>query len=268
LVVRDQNGVIVENEPLWVVNMTSSDETSRLIPVGIYPILFDSRVISGSGVKKGGGWDLVAMDVNDGTEKWRWTEDNIAEFWLNSRNAGLSSNIWVQLHDDTQLELDIVDIYGINIENGTTSFRYRLPGESLADDAITHKGKYYFHYFPANDSEYSHTSRPVIYEGDVQTGQFEELIIPKIDSVRLDWRGDLGNVRGITAFEGNDGHDYLLVPFSENQIEEGSEYTWTWGHLYIGLYDLSDRKYVYEKMPITENARFTFESEGVQIFDS
>jgi len=267
-VVKDENGVIIQNYPVWSTELVTSKQTGKLIPSFIYPIIYENHVTYPSGDKSDGNWDLVAMNISDGVEKWRWTSSEILDRWSNKRNAGLSLNTWVQLDDGFTSEEEVVDIFGINVATGTTSFRYKLEGESLNDDAITHKGKYYFHYFPANDSEYGHTMRPIIFEGDVQTGLFEELLIPRIDSVRLHWTGDLGHVRGITAFEGSDGHDYLLIPFGENQIEDGPEYTWTWGHLFIGLYDLTDRKYVYEKMPITENAYLTFDAQGARIFQN
>lgn len=238
--VVNEEGVVIEKSPIWRVNLY--EDIKENVGSFLSPILHDNLVITPSSESDlDGSWALWALTIDEGKKVWEWEEPN-NYWWLNQlRGSGKVSNLWIEKEYNGY---NADNFYAIDLNSGETVWSQNRPG-SWAGDVFVYGDKYYYAQFPMEAPYYGRYC--AVYEGDVYSTDHEIYLVPETDSIRLSPNNHLGFVDNPLVFEGEDAVQYMLIPFSEYQLEPGTEFPTHYGNLYMALYDMDAKEYVYSK---------------------
>lgn len=256
-----ENGVLVKQQELWKADLGKQDND---LTASHYQPIVSNQYVYAPSKNRGDEWDLLGFRISNGQLKWTQKVSNL-DYWTFSGNPRDAKDIHLYMGKSFKYLDKGIELVALNLKDGSIRWQHTLRGKTLGEKPMRLGNHFYFHYNPQNEDG-SHAAIPVLYKGDVNTGQFEQLLLPKIDSIRLSHSKTYGKIRGITPFKGKNNHDYLLIPFSEYMIEDGPSNTWSWGKLYYSLYNLTTNQYVYEKKYLMEKALILYEYAGASIY--
>lgn len=236
----DQDGVVIRQPHIWK-SSTSDDPLSTGLHRGY---IIDNRGVLAMAVRKTnqakGERYLQLKDLETGENLWTWDE-----FQFKSTGTLRQS---IALYPGAMLLHDASTTYYINTTTGQTIWKSRNPELAMRPYPAFLGNKY----FVPGISLYSQQKRrgePTIFVADTRSGDFRELVMPPLrdeyaytqpDSVY--YRGSMLNIE---AFSRN-GTDYLVVPFTEPGPQD--QFNSTRG--YFGLYNVSEKKWIYERIVI------------------
>jgi outer membrane protein assembly factor BamB len=243
--VLNDDGTIIRKAELW---QTSLSDVGLLIGTFMSPLVYEDIVtVAGIG-SSDKDWYLTGLNVKTGEEIWRWKDFLTPHFWYGE--AFQSDFVMIKEEGDFNTRLGSA-FYGIDLRSGSSIWK-EFRGKPFGNSTPIMNNFYYFALFNKNENSYDPI--PVIYRGDIKTNQYDSITIPSIDSIKLSFNNEFGLVNPLFPFTSENDHEYLLIQYTEFQIEEGPSYLWTWGNVYAGLYDLTISNYVYNKALITSNS--------------
>ena len=230
--VMDKDGVVVAKPFLWKTNIGDDDYKGSLI---------SNEFISYDGNMLVGGWKdgepvIYAVDEESGSIEWSWKDflDPEWELW----SAGFYQ------HDNLLVHHEGRRGYCIDLNNGRTVWknRYEVPSTHL----IAGLGNIYFIPKPRNYPNGFHYEIDV-YMGDLLAGPDKKKVLtPNYErrEVALNQHGLVGNICSIVPYlEGSD--TVLLINYADLWYE-GRDFV---GTDYLGAYNLTQGKWLYEKKP-------------------
>ena len=250
---KDTQGVVVKKQPIWQLPNTVDPN----VPDGgiLYSPIVDGDVLDGYAYKPGTGKPtMILRDSQTGKVKWEWN-DVIKE----------SEPIWIARGSVHQFETYLFYNYGprnycIDTRTGQTIWRKSTGYSAFGNSAML--GSYYFTKGTPQALQDQSIVEDRVYIGDVKTGIEREIVMPKYSrkSIRTEaswkqWIGLISDIRPIV-----DGADtLLLLPFTEtgpgrNEFEA-----------YIGLYNMTQQKWVYERERLNEKWPEAFNTSWVML---
>ncbi|MCE7069041.1 MULTISPECIES: PQQ-binding-like beta-propeller repeat protein [Dyadobacter] len=237
----DKDGVITQQPHIWKSSTSNGPRSSGLHR----GYIVEDRGVLAVGVRESaqkvvGERFLQLKDLETGENLWVWDEFENKSIGTLRQSIGL--------YPGSMLLHDASTTYCINTLTGKTIWKTRNPELSLRPYPAF-LGERYFMPGRSLESQKKRRIEPTIFAGDVRTGALKEIVKPVmrdeyayIDSDSLYYRGSMLNME---AFSRN-GSDYLVVPFTEPGPKD--QYNHTRG--YFGLYNLSAKKWVYERIAI------------------
>jgi PQQ-like domain len=198
-------------------------------------LVFGDRVLVGTTEGEGDNW-LNAVDIETGTELWKWndiyqppTEKMHIKFYY--EHDGIMAYIVGSRH------------YAIDLETGQTFWKIRR--DESYDNEMEGLGSAYFIMGQPTDTLLGYDTQ-VVFRGDIETGEIERILVPNFmtDHVQANRLGLVGSV--IPFVEGSD--TMLLVGWQDIYPN--------WHFVsYLGLYNLTQKEWVYEKSQLNEPAQ-------------
>ncbi|MCF2495409.1 outer membrane protein assembly factor BamB family protein [Dyadobacter chenhuakuii] len=238
----DKDGVITRLPHVWKSSISEGPRS-----FGLHRgYIIDNRGILAVGMRKSaessakGEQYLLFKDLETGENIWKWDE-----FQFKTIGTLRQS---INLYPGTMLLHDASTTYHINTMTGKTIWKSRNPEISLRPYPAFLKDKYYV---PGVSIESQRRKRrePTIFACDVATGAVKELMMPKlkdehayVDPDSIYYRGSMLNIEACSR----DGIDYLVVPFTE----PGPKDLFNDTRGYFGLYNITDKRWVYERIAI------------------
>ncbi|MCI4668059.1 MAG: PQQ-like beta-propeller repeat protein [Bacteroidia bacterium] len=227
----NEKGEITSLKPIWSFPLHEQEPSSNSI-VDAHLVL-DQKIL----LATTNGTDnraLTCVDVSTGEALWKWQDifaPPIKE--MSVRDAYIYDNTlafnWGGHH------------YAINMENGQT--KWRNAHENSFQRRISGIGNTYFiHGAPTDTLEEFRVD--VLYQGDLNTGMISHRLTPYFSQEYIAPGNRIGNVTGTYPFE-EEGAIYAAIIYQESP----GEYDWV---SYLGLYNLSTDKWIYERIPINE----------------
>ncbi len=202
----------------------------------------DADIQYNGGILLGGmdkGRCLYLLDIASGEIKWKWND------YVNSFGWG---TIWPYTQGNITLISYGRELHCINLATGQTVWKRRfISGYS---SVVTGIGNRY--YIPADN--YATTDGPnegKIVSGNLLNGDNEEIVVtPEYTRAYTDPNNSRGSVVSCDAVK--IGTDDGLLMFFWDPLE-GYKL-----NIFIGLYNLTQKKWVYSKKPFILNAAYTF----------
>jgi outer membrane protein assembly factor BamB len=238
----DKDGVVTQLPHLWKSSISNGP-----LATGLHRgFIIENRGLLAVGVRKSVGSKvsgehfLQLKDLETGENLWVWDEFHNKAIGTLRQSIGL--------YPGSMLLHDASTTYHINTVTGKTIWKTRQP-EIRPGPYPAFLGNRYF--FPGNSlaSQRKRRTEPTIFAGDIRTGELRELVVPKmrdeyayIDTDSMYYRGSVLNIEAFTR----NGVDYLVVPFTEPGPKDHFNHT----RGYFGLYNLSENKWVYERVTI------------------
>jgi len=198
-------------------------------------LVFGDRVLVGTTEGEGDNW-LSAIDIETGTELWKWNDIyqpptekmHIFSFYEDNGKMGY-----------------IVGSRHYSIDLGTGNTFWKIKRWSSFDEQVEGLGNTYYIFGQPTDTLTEYQTK-VIYKGDFSTGEIERVLVPNFltDHVQAN---RLGSVTSVIPFiEGSD--TMLLVGWQDIYPD--------WHFVsYLGLYNLTQKVWVYEKAQLNEPAQ-------------
>ncbi len=258
-VLKDGNGVVTRLPHLWK-SSTSLDGKlngsmyAQHIYDGRYVLASERTTSSGSGQSIAEGLSLKRLD--DGEDAWVWNDR-----FLPNESADVR-NYKVYAYQNMLFYKNGHRFYCIDQETGRTLWKKQWGGGF--DSQITTSGLGAHFYFTGTNPELYAKNRweESIYQGDMASGEVREIAKLKSfpDSVWHDPSGFDWIARGRSIKPFVRGTDtMLLVSYDLPDIRPYYQNTPTVG--YFGLYNLAQRKWVYERMPMLSDIKTSLKSE-------
>ncbi|GHB58550.1 outer membrane protein assembly factor BamB family protein [Persicitalea jodogahamensis] len=199
---------------------------------------------------------LVLKSLEDGKDSWVWNDR------FDQTEVDYTANYHVYAYQNLLLYKNASRFYCINQKTGQTVWRKKGGGNFGGSIGLAGIGPHY--YFPGTSPELYAKNRweESIYQGDMATGEVREVAKLKTfpDSVWHDPSGFEWIARGRSIKPFVRGSDTLLLvsydlpvsrPYYQNTATTG----------YMSLYNLTQRKWVYERMPMLSEVRTGEKSE-------
>ena len=256
-VLKDENGVVTRLPHIWK-SSTSIDGklnvgmNAQHIYANSYVLASERGATSGSNASSA----LCFKRIEDGKNAWIWNDrflENELSFVYNYKLYSFQNLLFYK---------NAYLFYCIDQETGQTVWKKRWERNFSSEITTTGLGPHF--YFTGTTPEIYAKKRweESVYQGDMATGQVRELAKLKIfpDSVWNDPSGFDWIARGRHMKPFVRGADTLLLvsydlpdirPYYQNTPSSG----------YISLYNLTQKKWVYERMPLLRGTKTGAESE-------
>lgn len=238
----DKDGVVTQLPYIW-----KSSSSNGPLSTGLHRgVIIENRGVLTLAVREStrpntqGERYLQLKDLETGHNLWTWDE------FQNKSTGTLRQSIG--LYPGSMLLHDASTTYFINTVTGKTIWKTRQPEIRLGPYPAFLGDRYFV---PGNSLQSQRKRRiePTIFAGDVRTGELKEFVMPRMSDEHAYFEMDSTYYRGsmlnIEALSRN-GIDYLVVPFTEPGPKD--QYNHTRG--YFGLYNISENKWVYERVAI------------------
>ena len=230
----DENGVITSLPYQWKKSLHQKNPVSNsYVNKAIY---YKNNTLIPT--TNGGNNRLLSMiSSKNGEIIWIWDEryQPITE----------SSDIFYYHQHNNLLTYQTGDrSYCINLENGTTQWKFRR--DSPFDVRITGLNGNYFT-FGQSTSQFQQYSEKVAFKGNLETGELNEYIIPNFTVNNIAPGNRIGDITRIEPYMYN-GVQHLVVTWQEPQ-NVNSINDW---QTYLGLYNYETNEWVYEKKEMNE----------------
>ncbi len=239
----DQEGVVTQLPHVW----KSSISDGKVRSTGLYHgYIIDNRGVLAMAVRKTARPGLYSdsylqlKDLETGENIWTWDE-------FHNQSAGSLHNS-IGLYPNMMLVHDGPYDYAINTNSGTTIWKKDNMLHSATPYPAFLDQKFYF---TANGPTPASKNRVEdgVFVGDVNTGEISELTVPKYSEEYSVSKPGLpyyvGSLIRIEAFK-KDNMDYLVVP----HVEMGPNIKYNDNRAYFGLYNITQKKWVYERIPL------------------
>ena len=260
-VLKDENGVVTRLPHLW---KSSTSPNGQLVSGMQAQHIYDGRYVLAAQrlPQSGQGLNYLANELcfkrlDNGENAWVWND----RFSLNESDYTTNSNI--HTFRNLLLYRNSYRFYCIDQETGRTVWRKQW--ERNFGNAIGTSGLGSHFYFTGTSPEIYAKNRweESIYQGDMATGEVREVAKLKTfpDSVWHDPSGFDWIAKGRSTRPFVRGADtLLLVSYDLPDIRPYYQNTPVSG--YLSLYNLSQRKWVYERVPMLSDVRTGVESEA------
>jgi outer membrane protein assembly factor BamB len=242
----DTQGVTVQLSPVW---RSSIAENEKYIAEDIgVPLVGEKGIIFPKSKPPLAGQPrqhiyMVLKDQQTGDDLWTW--DNFKETYQN-----------VYIYQSYQDDLSGIFYwgdgsrgYGINMQTGNSVWEKTYDQAWAGVPRVAGKE---FYYNTLNPKEYFNQaiSRPNVYIGNLKTGAIEPLVTPiysgTIGQIGAGYKQFFGSVNGIRLVQLN-GQDHLLFDYFDSTHPTANWYTPR-----ISLYNLAQKKFVYEGLAMKE----------------
>jgi outer membrane protein assembly factor BamB len=238
----DNNGVIIEKPPVWVVSLSPDSIT---IGSFIDPVVYEKTVVTNTNNGSKEDWFLVGLDTENGSEQWRWNDYVVNDLWY-GKPTSQNGSYFLKKRSNASTNGGM-SVYAIDSRDGSTH-SINTKGRTLEAQVITHKDYVYTSFFDVNGADSSFF--PTIYSINIATGQMDSLTTPPIRKLHFDKYQKLyGSTNGLHAFTGKGGDDYMIIPYSEREAAQDS-----YGTIYVSLYNITKRTYEYTEKLLTTSA--------------
>jgi outer membrane protein assembly factor BamB len=239
LIQYDERGAITSMPWLWRVSITKNDYNNGYVT---YPVSYNSGVLFGAENSE----DINYLNFyNSETGDIVWSQDYIypATFF----------NIFSPyVHGEDIITREGHNLFSIDLKSG--NYNWKTRDEAWGNDWLSGIDSLFFNINSVTDPE---TGYPVAsaFVGSTLTGEQELFLIPDLgdlpepDLGRVNFA--LGGFRYVKPFHNDSSGDIMLLgyydkqyylPNSDDQIS----------HSYMGLYNFSEKKWVYERIELGE----------------
>lgn len=238
--VRTEDGVLTSKAFLWQKDVSEKG----LIWPGVSPAIYENTIVVAGATSQERDM-FVALDIETGEERWRWTDfytiDNISILNDSEYEINQKDNIW--------LLQDSYNFYAIDLKTGTTLWKEKRDIGVGGDGGMQIVGdKYYNSFaFDKNDS----LTWPTLVEGDVFSANYTKLLEAPIDKIQF-FGFFYGNMKQPLMFEEN-GQLQAFLQFTEN-VDVYTRKTFN----YIASYNLTTQTYNFEKTQLADTAAIGF----------
>lgn len=234
-----------------VITMTPFVWKSRISDGVLGYGLYHGYVIDGRGVlcvsmrkspdpKDYGESYLQLKDVNTGANIWTWDE-------LYNKKLVRTLNRSIVTHEDKLILHDVWANYCINTKTGQTIWKNERNFGSASE--LTNIGSQYFITGLSARSKVQNIIDDSMFMGDFDTAKVEEIVKPLYNDQYKNSNGErtyIGSIYRHKAFVlGTE--KMLLIPYSEL----GPQVKYNNNRSFFGLYNLSQKKWVYSRMPLS-----------------
>ena len=236
--VRNDLGTVVKKQPIWQApNTADMNEAGGRIG---YSIIIDGNVLDTYTSDKGKE-KMILRDPQTGMVKWEWA-DMLRDFEpvsLNRRTAYQFDHYLFYNYGPRN--------YSIDVRTGKTVWRQVTGYSAFPTSAML--GSAYFTKGTPQALQDQSIVEDRVYVGDIRTGREREVVMPAYShkSIRQEasWKQWIGLIPDIQPIvEGSD--TLLLIPFTETApTRYGFE-------AHIGLYNMTQQKWVYERKRLNE----------------
>ena len=239
--VFDENGVAIGLPHLWKAPLTNNDDLAGEIIVT--PIVYgEGNILLGS--NRDGQRRIISLDADNGMLNWEWDDmeglvarpDYKGPIFIDRRAYHLNDNLLFFNYRTSS--------FCIDLNTGRTLWKY----ESDRDRA-SNNGGIGDTYFSSGASPIAGFLEPVreegIYVGNMNSSNEEQLLLNPVYTT-VDFPLFNGALNSMAAFE-NDGQVYLAFGI-ENPSPSNSPTQR--GPTELNLYNITEGKYVYEKISI------------------
>ncbi len=237
----DKDGVVTQLPFIWKSSISDGEPAFGL---------YQGYVVDGKGllcvagrkssnpVKTWGDHYLQLKDVDTGKNIWSWDDFD---------GKGVSSmRDNIRLYDGKLFLHDYRWDYLINTRTGTTIWKRRNELPSIGPKPSFANDKFYIR---ANSPANGNRIEDGIYEGDINNGDVKELTKPHYSteySTFTDPYYNVGFLLNTQTFT-RDNMEYIVVPFTEI----GPETPYGNNRSFFGLFNITTRKWVYDRIPLS-----------------
>lgn len=238
--VKNDVGVVVQKQPIW--QLPNTVDVNKADGGIDYSPLVDGNVLDAYAYKPGTGKPtMILRDPQTGNKKWEWN-DVLRDF----------EPVSINRRSVYQYEHYLFYNYGprnycIDARTGQTIWRKATGYSAFPTAAML--GSVYFTKGTPQALQDQSIVEDRVYMGDVRTGKELEVVMPAYSrkSIRQEasWKQWIGLIPDIQPIvEGSD--TLLLIPFTETaSTRNGFE-------AYIGLYNMTQKTWVYERKRLNE----------------
>jgi outer membrane protein assembly factor BamB len=238
----NDDGVVTQLPYIWKSSISDGS-----LSTGLYRgFIVDNRGVLAIARRKSeqsnntGEYYLQLKDLETGNNLWIWDDFNNKTVGSLHRSIGMYKGSML-LHDGSTT-------YLINTLKGTTIWKTRSPELSL-NPYPTFLDDRYFLSGNSLESNKKQRIEPQVFEGNVGTGELKEVVMPKFGDeyayVNADSKYYRGSMLNMGSFNSN-GMDYLVIPHTEPGPKDQYNNT----RSYFGLFNLTENKWVYERIAI------------------
>jgi outer membrane protein assembly factor BamB len=192
---------------------------------------------------------LALKDVETGENLWVWDDfyDKKIVWTLNDDFAVINDRLWVH---------DLMSDYYIDANSGKTIWRHKRTFPSYSEAANIEEKLFFIANGQAARSEGKIADSFFKYD---QSGQsFTEISHPPYSEEFAFHNGlglAVGSLQDIYAFR-DENTDYSLVPYLERGPMTGSEQNQPMNRTFLGLFNLTLNKWVYDRKPVSFEGEF------------
>ena len=207
-------------------------------------LVHDSIVVAITSEDKSNNWYLTGISTNTGKFKWKWNEIITQEEWLLQPNINVNSKGIFKFA--IKYKSANTEVYGIDLMTGKKNWTIQR-GIPWNVDFEAHNGFVYTTYVDISANQ--DTSKlETVYQIDPLTGAYDGICNLKLDSVD-DRLGIYGQFKGLQVF-GDELNEFWFSPYTQLQPNDS-----TWGDCFLALYDITNREYIYDSIPLIGRVR-------------
>ncbi|MCE7062373.1 PQQ-binding-like beta-propeller repeat protein [Dyadobacter sp. CY343] len=237
---RDNNGIITQLPHVW-----KSSRSDGGLALGMYRGYFIGEkgllcVATRKSADPAGEFYLQLKDVNSGENIWIWDD-----FFEKKLARPLNRSIVV--HENKLILHDLWADYCIDAQTGSTVWK-RIRGFGSASELTNINDKYFITGL-SKESKDAKKIDDAIFIGDFKSGQVEQLVKPDYSAEYPFFNGQSTYIGSIYRFKTftKDGNDLLLIPYDEI----GPEVKYNNNRSFFGLYNISQRAWIYNRKPLS-----------------
>lgn len=176
---------------------------------------------------------MTLIDTNNGDTIWSWDD----------RYQPVTEDINIKFpyqHDNLLTYQKGDRSYCINLDNGTTQWKYRRANPYSV--AISGLNNDYFTFGQSSLPQYQSYDESVVFKGNLQTGNLDEFIVPDFTLNNIAPGNRIGDVTQVIPYK-KEGVQYLVITWQEPQ-NVNSIYDW---QTYLALYNYDTNQWIYKK---------------------
>jgi len=232
-----ENGVITEKPFIW---WNKEEEHDNYIITT--PFIYNNSFIAET--HQNGRSYLSFQNAKDGKLLWKW-DDYLYDYDIDLRFPHCSHLGFLFFQSGPRS-------YCVNLESGKTQWK-----KTWNDPLFSISGGYQKEVFLLQDYPDNGATHPGFYILNLETGSVKEKIIPHFENfTNRNVSNEFGRITGVNPIEKN-GKVYLLITYCESINDK---------HCFplIGLYNSTDKKWVYEYKKITNLEQYSLGFVDIQ----
>lgn len=249
-IIYDSTGVATKLPHIWNTSIT---DDGNITPVVISVPISDSEgnILIGGG--KGGqtpSRKIIKLNSQNGSKLWEWNDVQSLKLDPNTKDPIYIDREAYYINQNKMYFNYGSSSYCINLENGTTQWKYKTDLNNFSINAGIDN------YFFSSNFDYPNQGNEKLYIGSIDPFKKEEvLLIPNytdVDKPSVFWK--LGRIPQITTFKKNSD---LFIAFAVNNPLSSDEPNNAKAITELNLYNLSEKKWVYQKVATNTNKETT-----------
>jgi outer membrane protein assembly factor BamB len=246
----DSTGVATKLPSIWNTSIT---DDGGITPVVISVAISDSEdnILVGGG--KGGQTPtrkIIQLNSQNGNKLWEWSDVQNLKLDLNTKDGIYIDREAYYINQNKMYFNYGSSSYCINLGNGVTQWKYKTDLNNFSINAGIDN------YFFSSNFDYFNNGNEKLYIGSIDPyKKEEELLTPNytdVDKPNVFWK--LGRITQISTFKKNGD---ILIAFSINNPLANEEANNAKAITELNLYNLFQKKWVYQKVAINPNKETT-----------